>query len=106
MTKEVLHTAHDVERLGHDCDAMLSGIQKLGASVNVEMLKASAEPFALMRLLVLKGVCTEEEARAEVLLRMKDQLAVILQQVEEQVAKRTSGPEIEQVHKPRLLIAK
>lgn len=104
---EVLHTAHDAERLGKDCDSLIQGINQLGASVNVDMLRASAEPFALMRLLVLKGVCTEDEARTEVLQRMKDQLASILQQVEEQVAQRSqSGAQIEQVRAPRLLIAK
>lgn len=104
----ILYTANDVRQLIEECNTLLTAIGQRGAVVDQKRLRSAAESFAAIRLLILKGLCTEDEAQGEVYAAMRGILAGTLQEVEEARLKAQAqqrGPVA--VQRPtKLLVAK
>lgn len=100
----ILHNKHDVQRLIKKCEQLHGAIAKHGAMVDQVRLHDQAQSFAVARILVLKGICTEAEMNGEVFSRMALLLEGALQQVEEQSLQR-GKPQVQRVEKPKLLVA-
>lgn len=101
----LLHNAHDVDRLQEECQALCNAMAQAGAVVDMPRVEASAGVFALLRLLVLKGVRADAEAEGERFTAMRSILRKGLQQVEVEAAKR-GKPKVEAVRAPKLVVAR
>lgn len=102
---EPLHTADDVVRMQKECNAILDAMRQRGYGVDLAAMRTAAEPYALMRILVLKGLCTEDEAQGEMFATMRERLRAALHNVEEQ---QTTGAakKVQPVKAPRLVVAR
>lgn len=99
--------AHDVKQLVEECNTLLVAIGQRGAVVDQQRVRAVAESFAAIRLLVMAGICTEQEAQGEVYAAMRGVLATTLQSVEVARLKAQAaqqGPVT--VKRPPLIVAK
>lgn len=110
---KILHNAHDVAKLQEEGIAILRELSARGVGIRMDSVMASAQSHAAIRLLILKGICTEAEAQGEVLTTVRDYLRSILQQVEQQqlqgqssATQQPTGPKVEVVKTPGLLVAK
>jgi hypothetical protein len=95
---------HDAEVLRKQVAGIATEIMNLGYRFDMDAVRASAESYAVMRLLVVKGVCTDAEAQVEVYSRMRGMLAATLQQVEEQILK-DGKQRVQPVRTPGLVVA-
>jgi hypothetical protein len=87
------------QRLENECNQLVQAIAGMGAQVNVEAIKYSAQAFAALRILVLMGVVTEQQVNVEVLMAERNTLATALQQVEQQRL-AAQKPQIATVRQP------
>src|SRR5258707_7756423 len=101
----ILHNEHDVGVYQAECQALVNSMTQMGAQANMPMLQLAARAYATMRLLVLKGVCTEAETQGEEFLALRAILREQLLAVEADVAKRT-GKSVQAVHTPKIVVAR
>ena len=101
----ILHNEHDVGVLQAECQALVNAIAQMGAQVNMPMLQLASRAFAMMRLLVLKNVCTEAETQGEEFTALRAILREQLLSVEADLAKRT-GKSVQAVHTPKIVVAR
>jgi len=100
----VLHNDHDVDALMQECAKTITYMAQRGVNININVLdvnnlRTKAETFALCRLLIAKGICTEAELQAEVYGAILGMLRVILQHVEEQrLAEMEQAGKVQPVH--------
>ena len=100
----ILHSSHDVDRLQGDCERIVTTLAQRGIGVDMERLELRTMPLAVIRILVAKGVCGEEEIEGERFTVMREMLQALLQDVEErQLA--AQGPQIARVEMPKLAVA-
>lgn len=105
----ILYNAHDVKRLEDECSKIAGQFLKLGAQpqrleATIAGWRQAATIFSLGRLMMLKGLVTEDELQGEELARLKDMLLENLQEFENaQIAARQ--PQVQAVRKPGLIVA-
>lgn len=105
----ILYNAHDVKRLEEECSKIAGQFLKLGAQpqhleATIAGWRQAATIFSLGRLMMLKGLVTEDELQGEELARLKDMLLENLQEFENaQIAARQ--PQVQAVRKPGLIVA-
>lgn len=56
---------HDVKKLEAECNQLMAAMNQAGRTVNVAALMDGGHAYAACRLLVLKGLATEEEVNGE-----------------------------------------
>lgn len=96
---------HDVNSLQKECQGLVNAMARLGAAVDMPRVEASAGTYAILRILVTRGVCSESEAEGERFTAMRDILRQGLQQVEIQAAQR-DGKRVQAVRGPGLVVAR
>lgn len=107
----ILYNAHDVKRLEDECTAIKVRLIEMGALPDrLEALitgrRNAAMQFALGRLLVLKGIVTEDELQGEELAQLRELLRSDLQQAENQGLGQNRGPQVQPVRRPGLIVAR
>ena len=89
-SSSVLYTKHDVKRAEQRCNDLLLAITTRVTAAQKEIgidqakVDSKAQAYACCRLLVLKGLVTEEEIETERLMAVGDMYADILLRVEQQ----------------------
>ena len=90
-SSSVLYTKHDVKRAAQRCNDLLLAITTRVTAAQKEIgidqakVDSKAQAYACCRLLVLKGLVTEEEMETERLMAVGDLYADILLQIEQQL---------------------
>jgi hypothetical protein len=104
-TATVAANRHDADVLRDECNALIGELGRRNMRVEMGILRTTAESFAVCKLLIDKGICTEAELQAEVYGAMRSLLANLLQQVEEQqlTAQRSR---VQPVRAPGLVVAR
>lgn len=95
----------EIRRLQKELNRIAGGMRQFGAMPDMSVLKPAAESYAVARILVLKGICTENEMQAEVLEAMRGMMAAALQNMEEQALK-AKQPKVQPVRNPNLIVAR
>ena len=111
-TVGVLHNKHDVQRIQETCSTLNTTLTERfnihvdPHAVSLDGLRGQAEARALCKLLVKKGIVTDDEVNYEVLSFCADVLAALLQRAEEEMltAKHKSTG-VQAVRQP-LIVAK
>jgi hypothetical protein len=99
----ILHNAHEVQAIQAECQALVNRMAQLGAQPDTGHVQSAAGIFAVMRILVLKGVCTDDEAEGERFLGMRQILRDLLMRVEAEAAARGG---VQAVRQPNIIVAK
>jgi hypothetical protein len=103
--KPVSATSHDAQAAQQRAQAALAEIASMGATPDVGLMTRLAEAYATSRMLVRKGVCTNDELCTEVYLAMADMLANVKADVLRQLEAKRKAQE-EQGLGARLAVAK
>jgi hypothetical protein len=101
----VAHTSHDAQAAQQRAQAALAEIASMGATPDLALMTRLAEAYATSRMLVRKGVCTNDELCTEVYQAMADMLANVKADVLRQLEAQRKAQE-EQGLGARLAVAK
>src|SRR5579859_6758547 len=99
------YNKHDVKATETRCQALLQAISGKGAQVDVRGLTRDAGLYALSRLLVQKGIISQDELEGERLALVEQGLQDTLIQVEEQRL-QASRPKVQPVRQPGIAVAR
>ena len=98
---------HDVKRLEQECERLRVAMLQTGYQMNIPAIRDGAMAFAACRLLVTKGLVSEDELNGEVLSHMRQILMHGLQQAEEaRLAAEKQQRGLAVAQRPNLVVAK
>ena len=98
----VTATKHDVAAAQERVQKLVDGLNARGVPTGMLLpqLHVIAEASAACRVLVGRGIVTNEEMVSEVAAALEQALAGVLQQVEEQRLRESKGPQLEVARQP------
>lgn len=105
----ILHNKHDANKAAEEVGKVLTALAKLGVPVDINQitpggLRARIDAYAACRLLIAKGIATEDEVVTEAFTALRSLLLDILASVERQ--RLTEGKQVQAVRTPGLVIAR
>lgn len=98
-------TRHAVKRLERECNELRAALLKIGFGMDWRAIEQHGIVQGLARLLVNKGLITEDELNGEMLSYTRQVLLSGLQQAEEQRL-AASRPQVQAVRQPGLVVAR